>query len=630
MERVSATTDPIDSKSARPDDLFSTETGGLSEAARPQLIRLHDGDRFDLRIEPVRKRLEDAELRMLGYNGSIPGPTLHVDQGSEITVQVSNDGDVEATVHWHGLRLENRYDGVPHETQAPIPIGGAFTYKVQFPDAGFYWYHPHIREDFGLEMGLYGTIIVEPADPSYWPAVDRHLSITLDDLLVEDGRIAPFRRSGPTYTAMGRFGNVMLINGETDFSGEAAVGEVVRLYLVNTANTRIFNFALRGARMKHVGGDSGRYERETFVDEVMLAPSERAVLDVMFDTPGEARLEHRTPDHVYDLGAFAVEGDSTSAAAASFEILRVDPRLTAEHQSIDRDIERPPDKVLAFVASMPLLYGDDAGTATSYACPMHPDVTSTEPGTCPKCAMQLLPVRSEEETPTSYACPMHPEVTSSEPGTCPKCGMKLLPVRSEEPGPAYVCAMHPEVTSSEPGTCPKCGMKLVPADTLPATEPKPSEDAVHHEHQEHEQNDGLEWEDLMPEINRASEPSNMRWMLIDRESGAENGAITWAFTVGDRVKIRLVNEMESDHPMHHPFHVHGAGRFLVLSRDGEPESNLVWKDTVLVPAGGTVDVLLDVSNPGLWMAHCHIAEHAQSGMMFSFNVSRRDSSEVTT
>ena len=263
----------------------------------------------------MRKRIDDAELRMLGYNGSIPGPTLHVDQGSEITVQVTNDGDVEATVHWHGLRLENRYDGVPHETQAPIPIGGTFTYKVQFPDAGFYWYHPHIREDFGLEMGLYGTIIVEPADPSYWPAVDRQLSITLDDLLVEEGHIAPFHRSGPNYTAMGRFGNVMLINGETGFSGEAAVGEVVRLYLVNTANTRIFNFALRGARMKLVGGDSGRYERETFVDEVMLAPSERAVLDVMFDTPGEARLEHRTPDHVYDLGAFTVEGNSTAAAA---------------------------------------------------------------------------------------------------------------------------------------------------------------------------------------------------------------------------------------------------------------------------------------------------------------------------
>jgi hypothetical protein len=101
MERVSGTTSPTNEGPARPDDLFTTETTGLSEATRPQLIRLHDGDRFDLRIEPVRKRIHDAELRMLGYNGSIPGPTLHVDQGSEITVQVTNDGDVEATVHWH-------------------------------------------------------------------------------------------------------------------------------------------------------------------------------------------------------------------------------------------------------------------------------------------------------------------------------------------------------------------------------------------------------------------------------------------------------------------------------------------------------------------------------------------------
>jgi FtsP/CotA-like multicopper oxidase with cupredoxin domain len=72
--------------------------------------------------------------------------------------------------------------------------------------------------------------------------------------------------------------------------------------------------------------------------------------------------------------------------------------------------------------------------------------------------------------------------------------------------------------------------------------------------------------------------------------------------------------------MHHPFHIHGAGRFLVLSRDGTVEPNLVWKDTVLVRTGETVDILLDVSNPGLWMAHCHIAEHHESGMMFSFNV----------
>ena len=89
----------------------------------------------------------------------------------------------------------------------------------------------------------------------------------------------------------------------------------------------------------------------------------------------------------------------------------------------------------------------------------------------------------------------------------------------------------------------------------------------------------------MVDVNRMTTPANMRWKLVDRDTGAENAAIDWRFRVGDQVKIRLLNEMAGDHPMHHPFHVHGAGRFLVLSRDGVPESNLVWKDTVLVRTG---------------------------------------------
>ena len=538
-----------DKTTENPGDVFSTETAGLADVERPSVVRLRDGDSLDMRISAVRNRIAGDLLRMLAYNGSIPGPTLHVDQGSEITVHVTNDGDVEATVHWHGLRLENRYDGVPHETQEPIRIGGTFSCKLQFPDAGFYWYHPHVREDFGLEMGLYGTIVVEPTDASYWPAVDRQLTITLDDLLIEDGHVAPFLRSGPTYTAMGRFGNVMLTNGQTVYAGEAAVGEVVRLYVVNTANTRIFNFAVRGARMKLVGGDSGRYEQETFVDEVLLSPSERAVIDVLFDAAGDVWLEHRTPDRVYDLGRFTVADGPAGGAAASFDVLRMDPELSNARRALDHDLQRPPDKVLAFFSRMPLLYGTEAIAAASYACPMHPEVTATESG-----------------------------------------------------------------------TCPKCGMKLVRSDAAPVPAAESSQGTAHGGH---DHGDGLEWEDLMPAINRASDPSNMIWQLIDRQTGAENGAIAWAFTVGDRVKIRLVNEMESDHPMHHPFHVHGAGRFLVLARDDRPEANLVWKDTVLVGAGQTVDILLDVSNPGLWRAHCHIAEHAQSGMMFSFNVVRQ-------
>ena len=272
--------------SPEPAESFPTDPTGLPEATRPALLELADGDAFDLRIAPVAKQLGDTTVRMLGYNGSIPGPTLHVQQGSEIIVNVTNDGDLDTTVHWHGLRLENKYDGVPHETQTPIPVGGSFTYRIQFPDPGLYWYHPHIREDYTQEMGLYGNILVEPSEPGYWPAANRDVVLTLDDVLWRTARSPP-SVTETSYAAMGRYGNLLLIGGETDLALTARAGEVVRLWLTNTANTRVFNVRLPGARMKLVGGDSGRVEQEEFVSEVLLAPSERAVVDVLLDQPGE-------------------------------------------------------------------------------------------------------------------------------------------------------------------------------------------------------------------------------------------------------------------------------------------------------------------------------------------------------
>src|SRR5437588_8214216 len=114
------------------DEQFPTAVAGLPAARPPEIVELADGEEFDLRIAPVAKRLGDATVRMLAYNGSIPGPTLRVREGSEIVVNIENEGDREATGHWHGLRPENRYDGT-HETQQPMAVGERFAARVAFP-----------------------------------------------------------------------------------------------------------------------------------------------------------------------------------------------------------------------------------------------------------------------------------------------------------------------------------------------------------------------------------------------------------------------------------------------------------------------------------------------------------------
>ena len=478
---------------------FSTDTAGLADARRTTAVELADGDSVELTAAPVRKRLGEADVRMLAYNGSIPGPTLRVKQGSEISVDFRNDADVETTVHWHGLRLDNRFDGVPEShggRQAPVAPGERFTYRLRFPDPGIYWYHPHVREDYSQELGLYGNILVKPSDPDYWAPVNRDLVIVLDDILLKGSQIAPFSRDESNRTAMGRYGNVMLINGETQFDFNAARGEVVRIYLTNTANVRPFRFSIPGARMKLVGGDAGRVEHERFVTGVLVAPSERAVVEVLFDRPGELALEHSGPERSYRLGTVYV-GDTPigHSYAAEFEALRTDPALRGRRAGLDADLRREADKNLALVADMP--------------------------------------------------------------------GM-----RDHGGGHAHV---------------------------------------------------DIEWEDNMQLHNRMTTPQTMFWRLVDLDTGAVNHEIDWSFRAGERVKLRIVNETNSDHPMQHPFHIHGE-RFLVLARDGMPNDNLVWKDTVLVPTGQTVDLLVEMDNPGQWMAHCHIAEHLEGGMMLGFRV----------
>src|SRR3989344_6106210 len=218
------------------------DVAGLAFARSSETVELQDGDTYDLTARYVKKTINGTTYRMLAYNGSIPGPLIKVVQGAEITINFTNGTDMSTLLHSHGVRMDNPFDG-SQATQKEMKPGETFAYTLKFPDAGMYWYHPHVREDYEQELGLYGNYLVAPADSDYWSPVNREVALFLDDILIENGRII-LSKQGADHTLMGRYGNVLLVNGETDYALSVKKGEVIRFYITNARNARPFNCCL--------------------------------------------------------------------------------------------------------------------------------------------------------------------------------------------------------------------------------------------------------------------------------------------------------------------------------------------------------------------------------------------------
>jgi len=265
------------------------------------IISVDNGETIQLTAEKITKIVDGKSLNMYGYNGEVPGPMLKVSQDSEITVEFTNNLDENTTIHWHGIRLDNQFDGVPDVTQPPVQPGESFTYKIKFLDPGLYWYHPHIREDRQQDKGLYGNILVTQRSHS----INREEILILDDMLIQNGIMAPHGDDHVTYALSGRFGNVLLVNAKTEYNVQVKTGEVVRFYLTNVANTRTFKISF-DAKMKLIASDVSAYEREQFVQEIVIAPAERYIVDVLFEKPGTTLLMNTNPYNDYTLGTITV------------------------------------------------------------------------------------------------------------------------------------------------------------------------------------------------------------------------------------------------------------------------------------------------------------------------------------
>jgi FtsP/CotA-like multicopper oxidase with cupredoxin domain len=239
---------------------------------------------------------EASQIPVWGYNGSVAGPALRLGQGEAFEVLLENALEEKTTIHWHGVRVPNAMDGVPHLTQPPVEPGERFRYAFTPEDAGTFWYHPHQRSFEQVGRGLYGPLIIEEADP---PQVDRDLVWMLDDWRLNDqGQISGGFGSRHDAMMAGRIGNTITINGKPAAPLIARPNERIRLRLVNAANARIFGLDFGELDPMVVALDGQPVEPHRLSAPLLLGPAMRADLIVDFDYPAGTR--HSLRDVFYD------------------------------------------------------------------------------------------------------------------------------------------------------------------------------------------------------------------------------------------------------------------------------------------------------------------------------------------
>ncbi len=261
--------------------------------------------------------IDGGALKVWAYNGQVPGPTLRVRLGDTVRVRFTNRLPQETTIHWHGVRVPNAMDGVPHATQPPVRPGESFTYEFTPKDAGTFWFHPHVRSSEQVERGLYGLLIVDDRAP---PPYTRDVAWILDDwLLGEDRQIEPRFNTPHDLMHDGRWGDAITVNARTDTVLKVASGERVRLRLLNASNGRIYVPDLGGLDAKIIAVD-GLYTRAPLpLGRFELAPGNRLDLDVAIAGGGRSLVvtDRFIDDRPHRLAEIEVDGAVATPAFPS-------------------------------------------------------------------------------------------------------------------------------------------------------------------------------------------------------------------------------------------------------------------------------------------------------------------------
>src|SRR5688500_11879705 len=210
------------------------------------------------------------------YNGGLPGPLIRARGGDGLCVHFTNALPVSTAVHWHGVQVPIQMDGVPGASHPPVQPGGSFTYDFVVPDAGLFWYHPHVMSAAQVGFGLYGPLLVE--DPDDTVKVADELVLVLSDIATDDdGKLHPAESGGILGALLGREGNHVLVNGRVRPTVTARDGALQRWRIVNAAKSRYFELVLGdGQPFELIGVDGGHMEYSLKRWTIVLGPGERA------------------------------------------------------------------------------------------------------------------------------------------------------------------------------------------------------------------------------------------------------------------------------------------------------------------------------------------------------------------
>ncbi len=554
-------------------------------ANTPDAMPVVSGDLIELRIARLNRTVDGRPTRAIGINGMSPAPLIRLREGRRARIRVTNDLDVDTSLHWHGLLVPFQYDGVPGVSFPGIAPGQSFLYDFPVRQNGTYWYHSHSG---GQEQtGLYGPIVIDPAAPDP-VAYDREHVIVLSDhsraspeaifrrlkvqpgyynfqrqtlagLLAGRDQPAENRKhwgamrmdpadiadaTGATYT--------YLVNGHgpaDNWTGTFRAGERVRLRIVNASAMTTFNVRIPNLPLTIVQAD-GLNVAPVTVDEFQIGVAETYDAIVI------------PQDRAYTLVGESVDRSGMARATLSPRAGMVAPV--------------PP------LRPRPLATMTDMGMGTmDHAPPRAPDPTA-EQNASRRLATDDAPDHAAMDHETM-------EHDGMDHGAMKMRDFAAAPQMAKTPGVQTISPMPADRTGYPGQGLENVGHRVLTYRQLRALERNPDVRAAGRQIDVH----------LTGNMERFMWGFDGKRMVDTHEP--------FAFVLGERVRINLIN----DTMMAHPIHLHGHFFELVTGQgDHAPR-----KHTVIVQPGGMVSVDLTADAPGDWAFHCHMLYHMLAGMM---------------